>query len=361
MSNGQIVALTGPEQLELKSFPVAAPKPGALVLRIRRANVCGSDIHQFHYESVALREAGLGHEFVGEVVALGEGVATDYAGEPVAIGDRVVPVYFLQCHRCAACLRAEFSSCANGLDAWRRNPDLAPHFTAGFATHYYVQPGQHFYRVPDEVDDASVAGANCGLAQVIFVLDRMNLAAGETLVVQGAGGLGLYAAAVARERGARVVVIDGVKDRLDLALEFGADDVVDLGSHRRPEDRAEAVREITGGIGADVVLEVTGHPAAFTEAIDIARVGGRIASVGNLNAEAEVPLVPGLVTRKSLTIRGILRYDPWYLHRAIQFLDRRGNQHPFAKLSGSSYSLREVESALRDGETRSVARAAIEP
>jgi threonine dehydrogenase-like Zn-dependent dehydrogenase len=361
MTTGSIVALTGPEQVQLKSFEVPEPEPGAVVLRVRRANVCGSDIHQFHYESPSLREAGLGHEFVGEIAALGEGVTTDYAGEPVAVGDRVVPVYFLQCHHCAACLRSEFSSCANSLAAWSRNPELAPHFSAGYATHYYVQPGQHFYRVPDEVDDASVAGANCGLAQMIFVLDKAGLGAGETLVVQGAGGLGLYAAAVGRERGAHVVVIDGVKDRLDLAREFGADDVIDLTDHATPADRAQAVRDLTGNVGADLVLEVTGHPAAFSEAIEIARVGGRIASVGNLNGEAEISLVPGLVTRKSLTIRGVLRYDPWYLHRAVQFLSRRAGLHPFGELAGVTYSLDHALDALRDGESRSVARAAIVP
>jgi threonine dehydrogenase-like Zn-dependent dehydrogenase len=361
MTTGSIVALTGPEQVELKSFELPDPEPGALLLRVTRANVCGSDIHQFHYESPALREAGLGHEFVGEVAALGEGVTTDYAGEPVAVGDRVVPVYFLQCHHCSACLRAEFSSCANSLAAWSRNPELAPHFTSGFATHYYVHPGQHFYKVPDEVDDASVAGANCGLAQMLFVLDKSGLVAGETLVVQGAGGLGLYAAAVARERGAHVIVIDGVKDRLDLARDFGADAVIDLNAHPTSADRAQAVRDLTGGVGADLVLEVTGHPAAFSEAIEIARVGGRVASVGNLNGEAEISLVPGLVTRKSLTIRGVLRYDPWYLHRAVQFLRRRAGLHPFGELAGATYALEDAVAALRDGESRSVARAAIIP
>jgi L-iditol 2-dehydrogenase len=359
MSTGQIVTLTGRESVELRTYPVPDPGPGAVVLRVRRANVCGSDIHQFHYESPALRNAGLGHEFVGEVLALGDRVTTDYAGEPVAVGDRVVAVYFLQCHHCPACLRAEFSSCQNSLASWVVSPDEAPHFRSGFASHYYVHPGQHFYKVPDEVDDASVAGANCGLAQMLFVLDRVGLGAGETLVVQGAGGLGLYAAAVARERGARVVVIDGVKDRLDLAREFGADEVVDMSAHPTPADRVQAVQALTGGVGADLVLEVTGHPAAFAEAVDLARVGGRIASVGNLNGEAEITLIPGLVTRKSLTIQGVLRYDPWYLRRAVQFLARRRGLHPFGELAGQDYLLADVVAALRDSESRSVARAAI--
>ena len=85
-----------------------------------------------------------------------------------------------------------------------------------------MNPDQYFFAVPDELDDVIVAGANCGLSQMLFALDRTRLAAGSTLVVQGAGGLGLYAVAIAKERGARVVVVDGVRERLELATRFGA-------------------------------------------------------------------------------------------------------------------------------------------
>ncbi|UOY02616.1 zinc-binding dehydrogenase [Blastococcus sp. PRF04-17] len=361
MPTGQIAALVGPSTVEVKTFPLPEPAPGAALLAVRRANVCGTDVHQWHYESVALRNSGLGHEFVGEIVALGDGVTTDFAGEPVAVGDRVVPVYYLTCHRCPPCLRAEFNLCLNGLAEWIIPPDVAPHFRSGFATHYYLHPGQYFYKVPDEVDDATVAGANCGLAQMLFVLDQVGIEAGETLAVQGAGGLGLYAAAIAAERGARVVVIDGVAERLELARRFGATDTVDLSDHPEPKDRVAAVQDLTGGIGADMVLEVTGVPAAFVEAVELARVGGRIASVGNLNAAAEVIMIPGIVTRKSVQIHGVLRYHPWYLHKAVAFLARRQHQHPFDALSDRSYPLANITDALKAGESRSVARVAIVP
>ena len=110
-----------------------------------------------------------------------------------------------------------------------------------------------------------------------------------------------------------------------------------------------------------MVLEVTGVPASFVEAIDMARVNGRIASVGNLNAEASVTMTPGFVTRKSVRIQGVLRYHPWYLHKAVEFLARRQHLHPFEALSDRSYPLSEVTEALKAGESRSVARVAIVP
>jgi L-iditol 2-dehydrogenase len=360
---GQVAALVGPETVALKEFDVPEPGPGAVVLEVTRANVCGSDVHIYHYESPALKDSVLGHEFVGRIHALGDGVTTDYAGQPVAVGDRVVAVYFLACRRCPGCQRGEFSQCRNSLRLWAQKPEVPPHFFGGFATHYYVDPEQYFYKVPDVLSDATVAGANCGLAQMIFALDRIGLGSGESLVVQGAGGLGLYAAAVARDRGARVFVVDGVPERLELARAFGAQDVVDMREHTTPAERAKRVQELTGSDGADVVLEVTGVAAAFPESVELAGVGGRIASVGNINVGAanEVSVSPGIVTRKNLTIRGFLRYDPWYLHTALQFLERVHGDYPFEKLTDRDYSLAEITDAIERGAARRVARAAVVP
>jgi threonine dehydrogenase-like Zn-dependent dehydrogenase len=360
---GQVAALVGPESVELKEFDVPEPGPGAVVLEITRANVCGSDVHIYHYESPLLRHSVLGHEFVGRVHALGDGVTTDYAGEPVHVGDRVVAVYFLACRRCAGCLRGEFSLCRNSLRLWARRPEEPPHFYGGFATHYYVDPEQYFYKVPDTLSDETVAGANCGLAQMLFALDRIGLHSGESIVIQGAGGLGLYAAAVARDRGARVFVVDGVPERLELARAFGAHDVVDMKEHTTVTDRAKRVQELTGADGADVVLEVTGVAAAFPESVELVGIGGRIASVGNINVGPthEVPLAPGLITRKNLTVRGFLRYDPWYLHMALEFLERVHEDYPFARLTDRDYSLAEIDEAIRRGAARQVARAGVVP
>lgn len=360
---GQVAALVGPRTVEVKDFEVPAPAPGAVVLEVTRANVCGSDVHIYHYESPLLRRSVLGHEFVGRIHALGEGVESDYAGAPVAVGDRVVAVYFLACRRCPGCLRGEFSLCRNSLRLWSRPPEEHPHFYGGFATHYYVDPEQYFYKVPDSLSDETVAGANCGLAQMLFALDRIKLSHGESLVIQGAGGLGLYAAAVARERGARVLVVDAVAERLELARAFGAHDVIDMKEHATAADRLKRVQELTGSDGADVVLEVTGVAAAFPESIELAGVGGRIASVGNINVGPahEIALTPGMVTRKNLTIRGFLRYDPWYLHMALDFLGRVHQRYPLEKLTDRDYSLTEVTEAIERGAARQVARAGVVP
>ncbi len=360
---GKVAALVGPEEVLVKEFEVPRPEPGAVLVKIRRANVCGSEVHIFHFHHPLIRECVLGHEFVGEVETLGEGVTTDYAGNPVEVGDRIIAPYFLTCRRCPACLRGDFNLCQKAYAFWSKPPEVEPHFHGAFATHYYVHSDQYFYKVPDNVPDKVVAGANCGLSQVLFGLHQIGLAAGDSLVIQGAGGLGLYAAAVGRDMGAQVIVVEGIPQRIELARRFGAEDIVDMKEHPTAEERVEQVQSLTGGYGADVVLEVAGVPAAFIEALQLARPGGRVVEIGNVNIgkEHEVSLAPGLITRKMVRVQGVVRYQPWYLHKALRFLERKHRDHPFDELSDQEYGLDDVGEAIEREEAKKVARPAIVP
>lgn len=360
---GRLVALVGPEQTEVQEYDLPMVAPGAALLKVRRANVCGSDLHIYHYLSVAFRDVTLGHEFVGEIAELGAGLTTDSSGAPVAVGDRVVVVYFLTCRECAACDRGEFAMCANGVSVMANPPHKEPHFTGAFATHFYLTPKHYFYKVPDSLTDAEVAGANCGLSQVLYALDQVGLHRGQNVVIQGAGGLGLYACAVASASGARVIVVEREAPRIETARNFGAAEVIDMSVLTTPQERLEYLHELTGGQGADIVLEVTGRSEAFAEAIDFARVGGSIASVGNLNVgeKFELRIAPAVFTRKSLHVHGYLRYDPWYLRKALEFIAATKDRFPFESLSDRTYTLDEIEEAIKRSESRQVARAAVVP
>ncbi len=360
---GKVAALVGPEEVAVKEFEVSEPEPGAVLAKVRRANVCGSEVHIYHFHHPLIRECVLGHEFVGEVVALGEGVETDYAGAPVRVGDRIIAPYYRTCRRCPACLRGDFNLCQNAYSFWSQPPEAEPHFTGAFATHYFIHPDQYFYKVPDNVPDEAVAGANCGLSQVLFGLHQIGLSTGDSLVIQGAGGLGLYAAAVGKDMGAQVITIEGIPERIELAKRFGAESVVDMQQHKTAEERVELVQSLTLGYGADVVLEVSGVPAAFLEALQLARPGGKVVEIGNvsLGAEHEISLAPGLITRKMLRVQGFVRYQPWYLHKALRFLERKHKDHPFAELSDRKYGLGEVGEAIERQEAKKVPRPAIVP
>ena len=359
---GTVAVLVAPREVELREYEVAPPEPGGLLLEILRANVCGSELHIWRGHHPAVRMGSvLGHEMMGRVLALGDGVRTDYAGRALRPGDRVACAYFITCRRCPACQAGRFNLCENCYRYWSLPADTPPHFHGAFATHYHVHPDQYIYRVPESVPDAAAASANCALSELLFALDEAHVAAGEHVVVQGAGGLGLCALAVAASRGARTIVIDGIPKRLDQARRFGADAVVDMREEDTPERRAARVKALTGGGGADVAVEVTGVPAAFAESVLLVRPGGRVVELGNISPGHTTPFDPGTLTRRSVRILPAIRYQPWYLGRALDFLEAVGGRYPFAAVLDAEYPLRDVGRALADSDERKVTRASLLP
>ena len=357
---GTVVVLVAPRQTELRAYDVAGPGPGEALLEVVRANVCGSELHIWrgHHPTVKMGSV-LGHEMLGRVLALGAGVDLDYAGAALRPGDRVVCAYFITCRKCPACQAGRFNLCVNCYRYWSQPADTPPHFHGAFGTHYYVHPDQYVYRVPDEIPDAAAASANCALSELLFALDQAGLVSGEQVVVQGAGGLGLCALAVAKARGARTIVIDGVPGRLELAHRFGADVVIDFREHDTPEERAARVAALTGGMGADVAVEVTGVPAAFAESIHLVRPGGRVVELGNISPGHLTPFDPGTLTRRGVQILPAIRYHPWYLKRALDFLAATRGRYPFEALLDAEYPLRDVGRALEDSDQRRVTRASL--
>ncbi|GAB7543109.1 zinc-binding dehydrogenase [Cupriavidus sp. 8B] len=357
---GEIAVMTKPGELEYQHYEVPEPGPGALVLRILQANVCGSELHIWRGHHPVKKRGGIGHEMVGVVHALGDGVTTDCAGEPLTIGDRVVATYFQTCLRCPQCLDGQYNLCDNAYQFFGQQPEVAPHFHSGFATHIYIHPRQHYYRVPDNVPNAAAASANCALSQVYFGLDRIGLRDGDTLVIQGAGGLGLMGVALAKTRGARVIVIDGIAQRLVQASELGADHILDMNDYPAASDRIAAVQALSAGRGADVGMEVTGVPEAFNEAVTgLVRRGGRYLVMGNLSPGFTIPFDPGLLTRRAVQVIPVDRYDGRYLHKALRFLSDYQGTFAFDKLLDSHFHLRDVRLALDKSARREVTRASI--
>jgi threonine dehydrogenase-like Zn-dependent dehydrogenase len=360
-ATGTLIYLAEPEAIERKEYEVPDPEPGAVVAEVERANVCGSELHIWRGHHPQVKEGVLGHEVLCRVSQLGDGVETDFADEPISEGDLIAPVYYLTCRSCSSCLVGDFHLCQNAYRYWSKPPEEAPHFHGTFATHYYVHPDQYFYKVPEELDPAIAAGANCALSQVLFGFDEAGVEYGDTVVVQGAGGLGLNSLAVAAERGAETIVIEGVDGRIERAEQFGADHVIDFREYETADARAERVHELTGGIGADVGVEVAGVPDAFAEGISLLRDGGRYLEMGNVSPGQTTEFDPGALTRKSIDITSVVRYNPWYLHRALSFLDENDEKYPYDQLIDAEFALSEVEEALAKSDSREVTRATLLP
>jgi D-arabinose 1-dehydrogenase-like Zn-dependent alcohol dehydrogenase len=359
---GQLVWMTEPMKFEIREYDLPKVEPEAVLLEVLQTNVCGSDLHIAKGHMPHLCTGGIGHEMIGRVIEMGDRRQTDSAGNPLKVGDRVVPCYLVTCNNCTFCLKGLYSRCVNARKYHLQKQEVVPHFHgATYATHYYVHHDQYFYKVPDNVTNAEASSANCALSQVYCAIDKANVKPGDTVLIQGAGGLGLNACAVAKEWGATVIIVDGVASRLEMAKRFGADHTINLSDPETDTfDKVVArVKELTNGLGADVGIEVAGIPVAFAQGPHLLRVGAKYIVMGNISIGNKVEVDPAFIVYQCIEIIGVAGYEPTYLYKALQFLERNVSKYPFNELIDATFSLEEVPTAIEKSINREVTRASI--
>ncbi|HME76212.1 MAG TPA: zinc-binding dehydrogenase [Mycobacterium sp.] len=368
MYKGRIARFDAPGQpFEIETVSLPEVGPGQILVKVARANICGSDLHAWNGTFATAGLGGqlptvLGHEMVGAVEALGERVTADSNGMSLRVGTRVVFPYFFACHTCRNCLVGRRNACLNLKMAMLGRADEPPYFVGGYGDYFLLPAGAVVYTVPDTVSDDIAAGANCALSQVMYGLERVGQQLGEFVVVQGAGALGLYAVAVAKARGAaRVIAIDGVPERLELATAFGADAVIDITEVNAEKDRAKLVRKLTDGQGADVVVEVVGNPAAIDEGLKMLGQFGRYVEIGNINIGKTFEFDPSRFVFANKTMVGVSLYDPVVLSRALAFLEQHQDRLPLDRLAAAHYSLDDINEAFAAAEGKRDVRASIVP
>lgn len=358
-TTGITTVITRPGEMEHREYAVPDPVPGGMILRMIRANVCGSDVAILNGRHPSINVGCcMGHEGIGVVHALGAGVATDFAGNPLREGDRVVATYFQACRRCPECNSGHWNLCRNGYEGWSKSADEAPHFHGTYGTHWAIGPNQYVYKVPDHVSSRAVSSANCALSQVTFGVELAEVTRGQTVLVLGAGGLGVCASAVASKRGAEVHVAEMVASRLPKALEFGAHNAIDLSIPDDTEGRVAQLREETGGDGADVVIDLTGVPSAFWEGVQAVRKGGIFISIGSISPGRYTDFDPGYFTRSGIQMRAALRYPAPVLGRAVGFVAATTDL-PWETLVDQEYTFDQAMDGINAVAERSITRGGI--
>ena len=340
---------------ELTEYPVPDPGPGEVVARLDYTSICGSDVHYWRgedpvVEKLAVNGLLLGHETIGHVERLGSGVTVDATGRPLAEGDPVAFAYFRPCGRCHGCVQDRANACENVMGGLLRPPSEAPHFVGAFADYYHLRRGQYVLKLPDGMSPEHGISANCAAAQSWMGLLRGGAGPGERVVVQGAGGLGLYAVAAAKRLGAaQVVAVDAKADRLAAASAVGADATVDVTAFDDAAARVDRVRELTDG-GADVVLEVAGVAGVVDEGIRMLARGGRYVEMGQITRGSDVIQLPALaLLMRNISLIGVALYDPPILRDVVAMLGDLRDDPVIARLgSGRRYALDDIDAAFAD-------------
>lgn len=278
------VVCHGPGDYRLEEIDVPIPGVGEALVRVEAVGICASDLKCYHGATKfwgdadrpawAETEVVPGHEFVGEVVALDAAASTRWG---IDVGDRVVSEQIVPCWECFYCRRGEYWLCApHDIYGFKRQ-------TPGAMASYMVFPaGALVHRIGKELRPAHAAFAE-PLSCALHAVERAQITFQDTVVVAGCGpiGLGMIAGAVAKGA-ARVIALDMSDARLELARKCGAQVTIDVAAG----DSIQQVKDLTGGYGADVYLEATGHPAAVRQGLHLLRKRGRYVEYGVFAEEA---------------------------------------------------------------------------
>ncbi|WP_082717095.1 zinc-binding dehydrogenase [Microterricola viridarii] len=335
---------------EALAVPDIRLAPGDALVAVELATICGSDVHTVAGHRPGPSPSVLGHEQVGRVLATA-GPVRAVDGRRLEPGMRVVWSVVVSCGRCARCRRGLPNKCVSaakyGHEAVRHEWELS----GGFASAVHLKRGTGIVIVDDATPAGVLAPASCATATVVAAIEAAEQSAplsGRTVLVTGAGMLGLTATAMAADAGARVVVSDPSAERRAAALRFGAAAVADPAL---PSGAAGSLGRVlaaqTRGRGlCDVALELSGAAPAVASALAALDTGGVLVLVGSVSPGAPVPIDPERLVRQLLTVRGVHNYTPAQLQRAADYLADAWRRHPFEQLLGEVFPLEQIDEAF---------------
>jgi threonine dehydrogenase-like Zn-dependent dehydrogenase len=321
-------------------------------------SICGTDVH-LGQGSLTLKvdlPVIIGHEMVGRIISLGDVVRTDSVGQELKVGDRIVYTH-TSCNSCFYCTTLRQPTlCANRRAYMYETMERSPYLLGGFSEYGYVLPESGRLKVPDSVSSELASLSSCALRSVMNAMSQIGrIEPYETVIVQGAGPLGLLATANAKVRGAKKVIVIGSPDsRLEMAKAFGADVCIPV-EGTTPQERLEQVLFHTQGRGGDIVMEFTGVPSAFNEGLSLARKGAKYLIVGQLG-EGKVEMQPSMIVKKNINVIGSFSGDARSYSLALDFIDTHQGEFPFEKMITGRYKLDDVNIAM---ERRAIVKSSV--
>jgi len=326
------VIFKGNREAEIREFPDPHAGPGEAVVKIRASGLCGTDLHRYRAAEPTLMITG--HEPCGEIAELGPG-----APDGLAIGDRVMVHHYRGCGVCEICSMGYEQLCPKGRITYGGGTGH------GANADYILVPSRTLVHLLDDLTFEEGAAISCGTGTAWNGLKKMEVSGRDTVAVFGQGPVGLSGTLSAKWMGARVIAIDIVPERLELAHGLGADHVVNSSE----ADAVEAIKDLTGGAGATAVLETSGNPSARQQALQCIRPFGRCCYVG-IGGPAQVDFNQDIIF-KVASVFGSWTFSKAELLEIARFMvDARV---PLQKLITHRYDLDQAVEAFRtfDGAT----------
>ena len=297
--------LYGIKDLRIEEISKPEVNAGEVLVKVKAATTCGTDLKIFqrgYVEKVIKLPTVFGHEWAGEVVEVGEGLEWPKKGMRVRAGNSA------PCLRCAMCQKGKYNLCDNMIWLW------------GAYAEYIKVPARMVLVNMQEISSHvsyEEAAITEPLACVLHGVEEAEVKLGDTVAIIGAGPIGLLHLLTVKKLGVeKVIIIDLVDERLSFAEKLGADEIINAGE----VDVAEKVRQITGGYGADVVIEAIGLPTTWEQALTLVRKGGTVLEFGGCPPKTEIRVNTELLHYGEVKVMGAFHATPLHFRKALNYI-----------------------------------------
>jgi threonine dehydrogenase-like Zn-dependent dehydrogenase len=332
------VVLLGDSECCVKEFPDPVPGPGEVRVKMMATGICGSDLHLYHIDKERAEKRGdriPGHEPCGIVDEVGHGV------RKVAAGDRVVVNHYLGCGHC--------DECASGNVMWCRERRGYGGAIDGSHADFVIADERNCVPMPDSISFIDGAFVACPGGTAYSSMRKLEVGAGDSVAIFGLGPVGLSGLILAKAMGGKVIGVDIIDERTELAMQLGADAVVNA----QKEDPIEAIRNFTDGKGAALAFEASGSAKGRSDIVSCLRRGGKAVFVGAGSSEKVID--PGQLIGSQLTLMGSFVLPLWMTWEMLDFLNTQSVS--FERTVTHRFSIEEAPEAYRifdEGKTGKV-------
>ncbi|HEX5064795.1 MAG TPA: zinc-binding dehydrogenase [Myxococcota bacterium] len=333
---------TAVRRLEPRELPVPDIDGDSALLRVEACGICGSDTEQF--EGVLRTPIPVipGHEPLGVIEAIGDRAARRWG---VDVGDRVAVETMLSCRFCDACLAGSYHLCRTRRIYSYIPLEEPPGLWGAYAEYMYLHPNSIVHKIDPALDPSLAVLFNPLGAGFRWAVEIPGTGPGDVVVILGPGQRGLASVLACREAGASKIIVTGLAAdarKLELAREFGAHAAIDV----QNEDAKRRIRELTDGVGADVVVDVSSYSTApVADALDYVRPGGTVVLAGVKGFKAIPDFVSDKIVMKEIAIRGAIGVTSSGYTSAIRLIE--SGRYPLARMHTHDFSLREAELAIK--------------
>ena len=383
MSEIRAAVLTAPGRYEVQSFPWPTLIEGSALMQMEMAGICGTDKHTYMGETKQYVGTPAecdtpfpiiqGHENVCIISELGPGAADglEFYGKPLRVGDRVTMCPDVVCGHCYECKHVMgYVWCENSVAYGNSlTSAVAPHLFGGMAEQMYLRPDTFVYKVPSSLSPrvavlAELMACTASLDKVkefsSYAMEGFN--SGDTIVVIGAGPLGLLHIAKADMMGAgQIIATDMSEHRLAFAKRCGAEVTLNV-TTTSPEERIAEVKKLTHGRGADVVLYMANTPASFVEGIEMLKRGGMMLEMGNFADTGEITMnVHRHICSKNIRLIGLTNHPSTGYGPALRLLERYADRYPFEEFVSHEFGLADADLALHTSMSPESLKVVINP